>query len=70
MNIFAFDYRGFGKSVNMHPSERSTYEDADAAWRYLTETRHLSQPRSSSMVWGWALPSPRRLPAATLRRRR
>ena len=42
INLFAFDYRGFGKSVNMHPSERSTYEDADAAWRYLTETRHLS----------------------------
>jgi pimeloyl-ACP methyl ester carboxylesterase len=41
LNIFAFDYRGFGKSVNIHPSEGSTYEDADAAWRYLTDTRHL-----------------------------
>jgi pimeloyl-ACP methyl ester carboxylesterase len=42
INVFAFDYRGFGKSVNIHPSEASTYEDADAAWRYLTDTRHLS----------------------------
>jgi pimeloyl-ACP methyl ester carboxylesterase len=42
MNIFAFDYRGFGKSKNTHPSEKSTYEDADAAWNYLTGTRHLS----------------------------
>jgi uncharacterized protein len=42
INIFAFDYRGFGKSVNIHPSETSTYEDADAAWRFLTETRHAS----------------------------
>jgi pimeloyl-ACP methyl ester carboxylesterase len=42
INIFAFDYRGFGKSVTIHPSEASTYEDADAAWRYLTDTRHLS----------------------------
>jgi hypothetical protein len=42
MNIFAFDYRGFGKSTNIHPSEKSTYEDADAAWSYLTGTRHLS----------------------------
>ena len=42
LNIFAFDYRGFGKSVNIHPSQASTYEDADAAWRYLTDTRHLS----------------------------
>jgi pimeloyl-ACP methyl ester carboxylesterase len=42
LNIFAFDYRGFGKSVNIHPSQASTYEDADAAWRYLTDTRHLT----------------------------
>jgi uncharacterized protein len=42
INIFAFDYRGFGKSLNVHPSEASTNEDADAAWRYLTSTRHLS----------------------------
>jgi pimeloyl-ACP methyl ester carboxylesterase len=42
INIFVFDYRGFGKSVTIHPSEASTYEDADAAWRYLTDTRHVS----------------------------
>jgi uncharacterized protein len=42
VNILAFDYRGFGKSVTIHPSEASTYEDADAAWRYLTDTRHVS----------------------------
>jgi uncharacterized protein len=41
-NIFAFDYRGFGKSLDIHPSQASTYEDADAAWRYLSDTRHLS----------------------------
>jgi uncharacterized protein len=42
INLFAFDYRGFGKSVNIHPSEASTYEDADAAWHYLSDTRHAS----------------------------
>jgi pimeloyl-ACP methyl ester carboxylesterase len=42
LNVFAFDYRGFGKSVDIHPSQASTYEDADAAWRYLTDTRHVS----------------------------
>jgi uncharacterized protein len=42
LNIFAFDYRGFGKSVNIHSSQASTYQDAEAAWRYLTDTRHLS----------------------------
>jgi pimeloyl-ACP methyl ester carboxylesterase len=42
MNLFAFDYRGFGNSVRTHPSEKSTCDDADAAWRYLTDTRHLA----------------------------
>jgi pimeloyl-ACP methyl ester carboxylesterase len=42
MNVFAFDYRGFGRSVARHPSEASTTEDADAAWRYLTDTRHVA----------------------------
>jgi pimeloyl-ACP methyl ester carboxylesterase len=42
INIFAFDYRGFGKSVRLHPSEASTQDDADAAWNYLVDTRHLS----------------------------
>ena len=41
INVFAFDYRGFGQSVNVHPSEKRVYEDADAAWGYLTQTRHL-----------------------------
>jgi uncharacterized protein len=42
MNLFAFDYRGFGNSVAIHPSEKSTSDDADAALRYLTDTRHLA----------------------------
>jgi uncharacterized protein len=42
INIFAFDYRGFGKSVPLHPSEASTNQDADGAWNYLVDTRHLS----------------------------
>jgi uncharacterized protein len=45
LNIFAFDYRGFGASLNTHPSETRVYEDADAAWNYLTGIRHLD-PRS------------------------
>jgi pimeloyl-ACP methyl ester carboxylesterase len=45
INIFVFDYRGFGKSLNVHPSEARTYEDADAAWSYLTDTRHLPASR-------------------------
>jgi pimeloyl-ACP methyl ester carboxylesterase len=45
LNVFAFDYRGFGASANDHPSEQRVYEDADAAWTYLTDIRHLD-PKS------------------------
>ncbi|MHB1021487.1 MAG: alpha/beta hydrolase [Acidobacteriaceae bacterium] len=40
-NVFAFDYRGFGKSQTVHPSEQKMYEDADAAWQYLIDTHHV-----------------------------
>ena len=52
-NLFAVDYRGFGKSVKLHPSQSSTYEDADAAWHYLTETRHLAP--NTLIVYGQGL---------------
>jgi fermentation-respiration switch protein FrsA (DUF1100 family) len=35
------DYRGYGKSSGK-PSEAGTYRDADAAWRWLTQTRRIS----------------------------
>jgi hypothetical protein len=41
INVFAFDYRGYGKSAGPHPDEDRMGADADAAWNYLTETRHL-----------------------------
>jgi uncharacterized protein len=34
-NVLAIDYRGFGKSSELIPSETSAYEDAEAAWDYL-----------------------------------
>ncbi len=34
------DYRGYGESTGT-PSEEGTYRDAEAAWRYLIETRHV-----------------------------
>jgi pimeloyl-ACP methyl ester carboxylesterase len=42
INIFAFDFRGFGASEPRHPSEPSVYEDADAAVAYLVDIRHIS----------------------------
>jgi len=38
------DYRGYGKSTGT-PSEAGTYRDAEAAWRWLTETRKLKPER-------------------------
>lgn len=42
MNVFAFDYQGFGKSAGRHPTERLARADAVAAWTYLTDLRHIS----------------------------
>lgn len=41
LNVFAFDYRGYGRSADVHPSEQRMTEDAEAAWRYLTATRAI-----------------------------
>jgi uncharacterized protein len=53
INIFAFDYRGFGQSADFHPSEDHVYEDADAAWNYLTDIRHIDQ--KSIVIYGAGL---------------
>ena len=34
-SVFAVDYRGFGKSTEIGPSEEYAYEDAEAAWDYI-----------------------------------
>ena len=34
LNVFIFDYRGYGQSEG-RPSEQGTYDDALAAWNYL-----------------------------------
>ena len=41
LNVFAFDYRGYGQSQFAHPSEARWREDTDAALAYLTGTRHI-----------------------------
>ena len=40
LDIFVFDYRGYGQSEGK-PTEKGTYEDAEAAWRYLVEERQV-----------------------------
>ncbi|MBA7478331.1 hypothetical protein ES707_13754 [subsurface metagenome] len=41
LDVFIFDYRGYGQSEG-NPTETGTYQDAEAAWRYLVEGRNLA----------------------------
>lgn len=50
INVFAFDYQGFGKSTGAHPTERQATQDVLAAWSYLTDTRHIAS--QSIIVYG------------------
>jgi pimeloyl-ACP methyl ester carboxylesterase len=45
VNVFAFDYRGYGQSAPARPSQQSMTKDADSAWHYLTATRAISAQR-------------------------
>ncbi|MGF1481645.1 MAG: alpha/beta hydrolase [Cyanophyceae cyanobacterium] len=42
LSVLLIDYRGYGYSTGSFPSEASAYEDAEAAWQYLTQTRQIS----------------------------
>lgn len=46
------DYRGYGNSAGK-PSEQGTYQDAEAAWRDLTETRQI--PADTIVLFGESL---------------
>lgn len=52
LNAFLFDYRGYGQSTGA-PSEAGTYNDALAAWQYLTDTRNI--PGSEIILYGESL---------------
>lgn len=52
LSTLLFDYRGYGASTGT-PSEAGTYADADAAWRYLTETR--GTPAGRIILFGESL---------------
>jgi len=41
LDVFIFDYRGFGQSEGK-PTEQGTYKDAEAAWRYLIKERQAN----------------------------
>lgn len=52
LNVLIFDYRGYGESAGK-PSEEGTYQDARAAWQYLTEKRNT--PPDKIVVFGRSL---------------
>lgn len=41
INVFAFDYRGYGQSAKTHPTQQRMLHDADSAWLYLTASRAI-----------------------------
>jgi pimeloyl-ACP methyl ester carboxylesterase len=53
VNLFAFDYRGFGESDHQHPNEARMTEDTAAAFDYLVNTRHL--PAANIVPYGSGL---------------
>lgn len=52
LNMFIFDYRGYGRSSG-RPTEKGTYEDALGAWNYLTRERGI--PPEKIVVSGRSL---------------
>lgn len=53
LSVFLFDYRGYGQSEGAFPSEAAVYQDADAAWRYLTEERGIAP--EEILIYGHSL---------------
>ena len=49
MNVLEFDYRGYGQSQFVHPSEAHWQEDAKSALDYLIATRHID-PHSIVLI--------------------
>ncbi|MGF1480967.1 MAG: alpha/beta hydrolase [Cyanophyceae cyanobacterium] len=44
-SVLLIDYRGFGLSEGRFPSETQVYQDAQAAWEYLVQKRHIEPHR-------------------------
>ncbi len=54
INVFQFDYRGFGESAGS-PTEDGLYSDAEAAYHYLTDS--LGVPPERLVIYGHSLGS-------------
>ncbi|MEM8960707.1 MAG: alpha/beta hydrolase [Acidobacteriota bacterium] len=69
LDIFAFDYRGYGRSTGS-PTEKGLYSDAETAATYLLETRGIASRSlvilGHSLGGAVAIETARRCPAAAL----
>ena len=69
LNVFAFDYRGFGRSGG-RPGEEGIYRDAEAAYRFLTDSLRVPPDRiilfGHSLGTGVATELATRVPSAAL----
>jgi uncharacterized protein len=45
INVFAFDYRGYGQSAAIRPNQEKMIQDSDSALQYLTTSRSISDQR-------------------------
>ncbi|MBI3187108.1 MAG: alpha/beta hydrolase [Gammaproteobacteria bacterium] len=52
LNVFIIDYRGYGQSEG-DITENGTYQDAEAAWKYLTHTQGISD--NKIIIFGQSL---------------
>lgn len=53
VSVLLIDYRGYGRSSPIFPNETRVYEDAEAAWQYLTRTLEI-EPKNI-LVYGHSL---------------
>ena len=53
VSVLLIDYRGYGRSSPIFPNETRVYEDAEAAWQYVTQTRKIAPDRV--FVYGHSL---------------
>ncbi len=55
ISVLFIDYRGYGHSTGDFPTEKSVYEDAEVAWKYLVEERKISA--KNIFIYGYSLGS-------------
>src|SRR5260370_4567873 len=53
LNVFIFDYRGYGYSTGGPPRAKLLYEDAERAWPYLVAERNI--PPANIAIYGHSL---------------